>query len=52
MTGPSPMVTEVLSTALWVAPAGQRNEILAAFEGYQAWEIICKTDTNSLTLRI
>lgn len=52
VTGPSPMVTEVLSTALWVAPSGQRAGILAAFEGYQAWEIICKTDTNSLTLRI
>ncbi len=52
VTGTSPMVTEVLSTALWVAPASQRGDILAAFEGYQAWEIVCKTDTNSLTLRI
>lgn len=52
VTGPSAMVTEVLSTALWVAPSGQRAEILAAFEGYQAWEIVCKTDTNSLTLKI
>lgn len=52
VTGPSPMVTEVLSTALWVAPAGVRGEILSAFSGYQAREILCKTDGNSLTLEI
>ena len=52
VTGPSAMVTEVLSTALWVAPAEQRTGILSAFSGYQACEILCKTDGKSLTLNI
>jgi len=52
VTGPSPMVTEVLSTALWVAPAGQRGEILSAFAGYKAREILCQTDGKSLTLNV
>jgi len=52
VTGPSAMVAEVLSTALWVAPAGRRGEILAAFDGYEAREIRCLTDGQALTLTI
>ena len=52
VTGPSAMVTEVLSTALWVAPAELRSGILSAYAGYKAWEILCKTDGKSLTLSI
>ena len=52
VTGPSAMVTEVLSTALWVAPAGKRGDILAAFEGYRASEIRCLTDGQALTLTL
>ena len=52
VTGPSAMVTEVLSTALWVAPADKRGDILAAFDGYQASEIRCLTDGQALTLSI
>ena len=52
VTGPSAMVTEVLSTALWVAPAERRGEMLAAFDGYRAWEILCRTDGRALTLSL
>jgi thiamine biosynthesis lipoprotein len=52
VTGPSAMVAEVLSTALWVAPAPQRGAILAAFDGYRAWEILCRTDGQALTMTI
>ena len=52
VTGPSAMVTEVLSTALWVAPAERRGELLAAFDGYRAWEILCRTDGRALTLSL
>jgi thiamine biosynthesis lipoprotein ApbE len=52
VTGPSAMVTEVLSTALWVAPADKRGDILAAFDGYQASEIRCLTDGQALTLTL
>ena len=52
VTGPSAMVTEVLSTALWVAPADKRGDILAAFDGYRASEIRCLTDGQALTLSI
>ena len=52
VTGPSAMVTEVLSTALWVAPAERRGDILAAFDGYQAREIRCLTDGQALTLNL
>lgn len=40
VTGASPLVTEVLSTALWLAPEADRKEILASFEGYDAWELL------------
>ena len=50
VTGPSAMVTEVLSTALWIAPAEKRGAILAAFEGYRASEIRCLTDGRALKL--
>lgn len=52
VTGPSAMVTEVLSTALWVAPSGKRGEMLSAFEGYRAWEILCRADGEALTRKI
>ena len=52
VTGPSAMVTEVLSTALWVAPAERRGEILASFAGYRAWEILCRTDGQALTMSL
>ena len=52
VTGPSPMVTEVLSTALWVAPAERRGDLLAAFDGYRASEVRCLTDGQALTLSI
>jgi thiamine biosynthesis lipoprotein len=52
VTGPSAMVTEVLSTALWVAPAERRGEMLAAFDGYRAWEILCRTDGQALTMSL
>ena len=52
VTGPSAMVTEVLSTALWVAPAERRGDILAAFDGYKAREIRCLTDGRALTLNL
>ncbi len=50
--GPSAMVTEVLSTALWVAPDGRRSDILSAFDGYEAWDILCRTDGNTRILKI
>ena len=52
VTGPSAMVTEVLSTALWVAPAERRGDLLAAFDGYRASEVRCLTDGQALTLSI
>ena len=52
VTGPSAMVTEVLSTALWVAPASRRGDILAAFDGYRASEVRCLTDGQALTWSI
>ena len=52
VTGPSAMVTEVLSTALWIAPETERQEILSAFEGYSAWEIRCLADGKTRTLKI
>lgn len=52
VTGPSAMVTEVLSTALWVAPAERRGDILAAFDGYRASEVRCLTDGQALTLTL
>lgn len=52
VTGPSAMVAEVLSTALWVAPHGRRGDILSAFEGYGAWEIRCRTDGQAWTMSI
>ncbi|MBQ9192517.1 MAG: FAD:protein FMN transferase [Bacteroidales bacterium] len=52
VTGPSAMVTEVLSTALWVAPADRRGGLISAFEGYRAWEILCRTDGEAWTRTI
>lgn len=52
VTGPSAMVTEVLSTALWVAPAGERKDILSAFEGYEAWDILCLADGTARTWKL
>lgn len=52
VTGPSALVTEVLSTALWVAPAEKRADILSAFAGYRAQEVRCKTDGQTFTRNI
>ena len=52
VTGPSAMVTEVLSTALWVAPEEVRKEILPAFGGYEAWDIRCLPDGTARILTI
>jgi thiamine biosynthesis lipoprotein len=52
VTGPSAMVTEVLSTALWVAPSEERKDILSAFEGYEAWDILCLADGTARTWKI
>jgi thiamine biosynthesis lipoprotein ApbE len=52
VTGPSAMVAEMLSTALWVAPAPQRGAVLAAFDGYRASEILCRADGQALTMTI
>ena len=52
VTGPSAMVTEVLSTALWVAPDTERKEILSAFRGYEAWDIRCLPDGSARTWTI
>ena len=52
VTGPSAMVTEVLSTALWLAPAGEREDILSAFKGYEAWDILCLADGTARTWKL
>lgn len=39
--GRSALVAEVLSTALYAAPARERAEIMKQFEGYVATEILC-----------
>jgi len=52
VTGSSAMVSEVVSTALWIAPAEQRKDILSSFEGYGAWEILCLPDGKSRTMKI
>ena len=52
VTGPSAMVTEVLSTALWVAPDGSRETILSGFDGYSAWDLLCRTDGNTRILKL
>ena len=39
--GRSPLVAEVLSTALYAAPRSERGAILKQFEGYSATEIFC-----------
>lgn len=52
VTGASPMVCEVLSTALYVASKDKRSEILARFKGYSASEIYCLTDGNTNIIRV
>ena len=51
-SGPSPLVAEVLSTALYVAPKERRAEILRNFEGYNAVEVHCATDGKSNIITI
>ncbi|MCR4860717.1 MAG: FAD:protein FMN transferase [Bacteroidales bacterium] len=50
--GRSAMVSETLSTALWVAPEEERKDIISSFEGYDAWEILCLPDGKTRTLKI
>lgn len=40
--GRSPLVAEVLSTALYAAPRSERGAILDQFEGYMATEVYCR----------
>ena len=42
--GRSPLVAEVLSTALYAAPHAHRTEILFQYEGYRAMELYCHRD--------
>lgn len=42
--GRSPLVAEVLSTALYAAPHNRRAEIVAQYEGYRAMELYCHSD--------
>ena len=42
--GRSPLVAEVLSTALYAAPHNRRAEIVAQYEGYRAVELYCHSD--------
>ena len=39
--GRSPLVAEVLSTAIYAAPKSERGAIIKQFEGYSATEILC-----------
>ena len=52
VTGPSPMVCEVLSTALYVAPREKRSDILARFKGYSASEIYCLTNGTTKVIKV
>ena len=52
VTGPSPMVCEVLSTALYVALREKRKDILARFKGYSASEIYCLTDGTTKVIKV
>lgn len=40
--GRSALVAEVLSTALYAAPRGERAEIMASYDGYRATELYCR----------
>lgn len=46
--GTSPLITEVLSTALYVCEPSLRSEILERFPGYSAHTIRCLTDGSSV----
>ena len=46
--GTSPLITEVLSTALYVSESAHRADILERFPGYRAHEIRCLTDGTSI----
>lgn len=48
VTGPSPLVCEVLSTALWVCDETERSPLLDNFEGYQATLITPLPDGSSI----
>ena len=52
VTGPSPLVCEVLSTALWVCDEAERSPILADFEGYQTTIVTPLPDGNSFNRKI
>lgn len=50
--GPSPLVCEVLSTALWVCEEPERPAILQDFEGYQATIVTPLPDGSSINRKI
>ncbi len=50
--GPSPLVCEVLSTALWVCDEAHRSPLLSDFEGYQANSITPLPDGSAIVRKI
>jgi thiamine biosynthesis lipoprotein len=52
VTGPSPMVCEVLSTALWLAPWESREGILGNFPGYSCNSITPLADGTATNRKI
>ena len=52
VTGPSPLVCEVLSTALWVCENQERPAILETFPGYEAHIVAPLPDGSSITRKI
>lgn len=50
--GPSPLVCEVLSTALWVCDEVVRSPLLSDFEGYQAKIITSLPDGSAIVRKI
>lgn len=50
--GPSPLVCEVLSTALWICDEAHRLPILSDFEGYQASSITPLPDGSAIVRKI
>ena len=50
--GLSPMICEVLSTALWIAPDGEREEIAGNFDGYICRSIVPNADGSATIKKI
>lgn len=52
VSGDSPLVCEVLSTALYVAPRERRSDILTRFKGYSASELYCLTNGTTNVIKV